>query len=306
MKSTEVAGREAEDIKNLVSKIIRGLGSPEPPLNLEHVRELLRLDRHYYRSTDTGLINEFISRMRIGTKQFLARPTLLIDAIRKFELSALWIPDSRRIMVDKAVPKLKWRWNETHEIGHSIIPWHAPFLHGDTQTTLNLKCHEIIEAEANYAAGQLLFLQDRFIDDSRSLPATIESVKQLAADYGNTITSTLWRFIEETSEKPMVAIVSQHPKRPKPDFDPLQPCKYFIPSPTFRHHFGKVTELQLFAGIKDYCSYRSGGHLGNGEVRLADDRGAFHIFEFESFFNRYEALTLGSYKSQCRTAVAVL
>ena len=31
----------------------------------------------------------------------------------------------------KDEPKLKHRWNEAHEVGHSIIPWHKAYLHGD-------------------------------------------------------------------------------------------------------------------------------------------------------------------------------
>ena len=49
------------------------------------------------------------------------------------------------------------------EIGHDIIPWHADMMLGDTEQTLTPSCHEIIEAEANYAAGQLLFMASRFL-----------------------------------------------------------------------------------------------------------------------------------------------
>ena len=52
------------------------------------------------------------------------------------------------------------RWNEAHEVGHSIIPWHDNLLLGDNEFSLNPNCHEQMEAEANFAAGQLLFLQE--------------------------------------------------------------------------------------------------------------------------------------------------
>ncbi len=40
MKNIFVHGHEAEDIEEQVSKILRGLGNPEPPLSMEDVREL--------------------------------------------------------------------------------------------------------------------------------------------------------------------------------------------------------------------------------------------------------------------------
>ncbi|TXT34573.1 MAG: hypothetical protein FD138_1638, partial [Planctomycetota bacterium] len=80
MKTSLVSGHEAEDIQNQVRKVLRGLGNPEPPLRLDDVRELLRLDRQYYKSTDDGVLREFVSRMQIAGKQVLSRPMLVIDA----------------------------------------------------------------------------------------------------------------------------------------------------------------------------------------------------------------------------------
>ena len=42
-----------------------------------------------------------------------------------------------------------------------------------------------------------------------------------------------------------------------------------------------------------YCGSQSGGSLGASGVYLWDANGERHIFAFETFFNRYEALTLG-------------
>jgi len=122
MKSTAVEGYEAEDIRRQIRKILRGLGSPEPPLRLEDVRELLRLDRRFYTSTNPGAFREFVSRMRVAGKQLLHRPTLLLDVIKKADLKALYLPDKKRILIDASKPSLKHRWSESHEIAHSIIP----------------------------------------------------------------------------------------------------------------------------------------------------------------------------------------
>ena len=306
MKTSLVAGHEAEDIQNQVSKVLRGLGNPEPPLRLDDVRELLRLDRQYYKSTDDGVLREFVSRMQIAGKQVLSRPMLVIDAIRKWDLSALWVPDQKRIFIDSDKPKLKWRWHEAHEIGHSIIPWHASFLHGDDQATLRYSCHETIEAEANYAAGQLTFLQNRFVEEARSVAVpSIEKIKELATRYGNTVTSTFWRFVEESQDQPMVGLITDHPHRLADDFNPFQPCKHFIQSPKFRSQFRHVGEVNLFAQVAGYCGRQRGGMLGTAEIQLMDDNGNNHAFEFQSFSNTFEVLTLGVHKARCRTGVAV-
>lgn len=96
--------RATRDIDAVVSKILRDLGTPEPPLRLELVRELLSLDRQYYSSTDTGVLQEVVHRIRVGAKQAIKRPSLLLDLVRTRKLSALWIPDRRRILIDSELP----------------------------------------------------------------------------------------------------------------------------------------------------------------------------------------------------------
>ena len=84
-----------------------------------------------------------------------------------------------------------------------------------------------------------------------------------------------------------------HPARRKADFDAANPCRYCVESPPFRQRFGSLRETDLFATIVRYCGSQRGGSLGRSEVFLADLNGKRHVFEFETFFNRHEALTLG-------------
>ena len=123
--------KTVQDIDERVERILRGLGNPEPPLQLNDVRELLKLDRQFYTTDDPGILQETVSKIRIAGIQVYKRPTLLVDAIRKTSLQALYLPDQRRILLDKSLPKLKHRWNEGHEIGHSLIPWHEAIMLGD-------------------------------------------------------------------------------------------------------------------------------------------------------------------------------
>lgn len=308
MKNVRLGARTISDIDGQVAKVLRGLGNPEPPVDLLVVRELLKLDRGYYSTTDDGLLRETLSRLKVAGRQVLLRPTLLRDAVRSLSLKALYLPDQKRILLDQDLPPIKHRWNEAHEIGHDLIPWHAGMMLGDTEQTLTPACHEVMEAEANYAAGQLLFLAERFRAEAASTAPTLDLVRKLGKDFGNTVTSTLWRFVEQAhGDRPMVALVSghPHPAKRKPEFDASNPCRYCVESPLYRERFGHITEVDLFSAIVGYSGAQRGGTLGEAEIILNDRNGEQHVFAFETFFNSHEALTLGYWVRPHATSMRV-
>jgi hypothetical protein len=240
-------------------------------------------------------LNEWKRQVTIAGKQILERPSLLIDAIKKWDLRALFVPDRKRILIDTNLPSAKQRWVEGHEIGHSLIPWHINTMFGDDKHTVRPSCHAQTENEANFTAGQLLFFQQQFVEDARSLQPAISSVTALKKRYGNTITTTLWRYVEQ-SESPMLGGISEHPHRPTAEFDPLNPFRHFVGSTTFNERFSRTQETEIFNQMYGYCANRRGGPLGAADLLLTDDDGAGHVFHFETFFNQHEALTLGVYR----------
>jgi hypothetical protein len=137
MRNAFLDVRTTRDIDAVVSKILKGLGNPEPPLDLDDVRTLQKLDRQYYSSVEDGPLREYISKAYIGAKQVFLRPTLILEVVRKRSLKALYLPDRKRILIDSSEPQLKWRWNEAHEIIHSGVPWHQEAMFGDTEVTLS-------------------------------------------------------------------------------------------------------------------------------------------------------------------------
>jgi Zn-dependent peptidase ImmA (M78 family) len=301
LRNAFLKDRTAQDIDHQVGKVLRDLGSPEPPLKIEDVRELLRLDRQYYSSSDDGILREVAHRLKVAGKQLIKRPSLLVDVVKKWDLKALYLPDSKRILIDQDLHELKQRWGEAHEIGHDIIPWHQGLMLGDTKATLRPACHAQLESEANYAAGRLLFLQDQFREHVGGEP-DLKAIRKLARAFGNSITTALWRVVE-CLDVPAVAAVTVHPHRQGEDFDATKPCKYFIRSRRFEAEFGRIDELTMFAVVGEYCENKRGGPLGSADVILSDDRGEEHVFSFETFFNRYEALSLGLYRGKRKPVI---
>ena len=298
-KNRFLNNKTAADIDRRVERVLRGLGHPEPPLALPDVRELLKLDRAFYTAEDPGIAREVAHRIRVGAIQICLRPTLLLDAIRKASLQALYLPDRKRILLDRSLPEKKHRWHEAHEIGHSLIPWHEDAMFGDDKQTLSQDCREQVEAEANFTAARLLFLRERFTDEARSLDPSIKTVQGLHGIFGNTLSTTLYRFVEVAgAERPMVGMITDHPHqtRRSATFDPSRPCRHLIQSPAFARYFGRLSEADLFAAVASYCGSQSGGPLGEHQLILTDDNGSWHCFFFETFFNRYDALTLGIYR----------
>lgn len=292
MISSNLKPATASAIDKQVEKVIRGLGNPEPPLDLHAVRELLALDKKYYSTSADGILREKVSHLTVGMKRILQKPTLLLTAIRKLDLKALYVPEQRVILLDDGIPEAKRRWNEAHEIGHSILEWHGEMLLGDTQITLSPDCHQQIENEANFAAGRLLFLQERFGEECLATSLSIKNIKAISKAFGNSITSTLWRVVE-TIQTPAVGIVGHHPKYRTPDGESA--LRYFVRSPEFEKRFSSVSTESVLEQVRSYCSYSRKGPLGMALVSIRDDRGQEHEFSFETFHNGYDSLTLGIY-----------
>ena len=291
MKNLHLDTYTATDIDLQVSKILRDLGNPEPPLDLDKVRELLKLAKDYYSTTDDGVFKRWMHALKVAGKQIAERPAFLKDLVQSFRLDALCLFDEKRILISKELPEPKQRWAEGHEIGHTIIPWHGPISLGDDKYTLTANCHEAMEAEANYAARRLLFLRDRFRAQALSCPPTLKHVRELKKLFCNTMTTTFYALIEEL-DVPAFGLISDHPRRPTTAFNPQIPARHFITSLPFDTQFGHLTQKDLYRLVQKYCKYGS-WDLGNSDEVLVDGRGEAYVFHLETIFNSYDALTLG-------------
>lgn len=303
MRNHLLSERTTIEIDTIVERLLADLGHPEPPLSLDIVRDRLALDRSYYSATDHSVLRETAHCLIVAGKQVIKRPMLLLEAVRKCELKALFLPDQKRILIDSTLPELKQRWAEGHEVAHDLIPWHRNLTHGDPLHSLSQNCHVKIEAEANFAAGRLLFLRDRYSKELLASPVTFERVKSLSAAFGNTITSGLWRCVE-TLETPTVGMVSAHPWAAAAGH-PSSPVRYFIRNHHFEKQFANITEGTLFRLLAGVVHRRGGGLIGAKEITLQDSAGDNHVFMFECFSNTHETLTLGQYRGEQRAVVVV-
>lgn len=280
-------------INERVDRLLKDLGHPSPPLCLEDVRELLRLDLKHYSSSDVNWLQEKVHLMRVAGKQVAARPLLILDVVKKLSLKALILPDRGRILIDTELPPPKQRWSEAHEVVHKVLPWHDGVAFGDREKELRTTCHQIIESEANYGAGRLLFLGPRFRDEVMASSVSMDRVKVLSKAFGNSLTTTLWRVVENLDE-PTVGLVSVHPHEVCDGATP--PIRYFIRSRSFAAQFAHVTDEHLFRMLASVVKRTGGGPIGSREVVLADVDGSDHVFWFECFNNKYDTLTLGTYR----------
>ena len=299
-KNVIIRAKNASDIDSKVERVLKDLGNPEPPLELDIVRELLKLDFAYYTANDPSVLQTVVSKLNMAGKQLLARPSRILDAVRKWDLRALYIPDQKQILLDGDQPSLKHRWHEAHEIGHSLLPWHAGAMLGDNERTLAPACHEVLEAEANFAAGRLLFLRERFSEECLATDPSFDALKSLKSKFGNTYTTTFWRGVETWGQRlPVVGLITGHPHvaHRAADFDPCTPCKHFIQSGAFAECFSMVRETDVFDRVVDYCKGSRSGPLGGADILLTDDNGEGHVFRFESFSFYHQTLTLGVYQT---------
>ena len=152
---------------------------------------------------------------------------------------------------------------------------------GDNEHTFIPSCHAHLEAEANFAAGRLLFLRDRFAEECLAQNPSFNALKEIKKTYGNTHTTTVWRGVETWgNEMPIIVLITEHPSRTRrsANFNSKEPCKHFIRSSAFAEKFSSVRETDVFDQIVGYCRGNKAGPLGEADVPLTDGNGEGHVF----------------------------
>ncbi len=272
------------EIERIAAATLRDAGLTEPPLSVEELLQYVQLHRDYYDLANPGFLDRAKHKLRIHGHK-------LVDIINKVRLQAVLLFDENRICIDQELPKIKHPWASCHETGHRLLPWHKPFFFGDTAQTLDPAYQVDLEAEANYAAGRLLFLGNRFTEEARDLVPTIKTVKFLAKRYQASLTTTLRRYVEQGPDLAMVMLVSTPPWGKQPD-DQEHLWRHFVPSGRFLTLFPEISAESLRTALDRHAARRRGGMVAEFRLELVDDRGDRHELRAWSFYNQHYLLTL--------------
>lgn len=272
------------EIRRIAAATLRDASLTEPPLSVERLLDHVQLYRDYYDLSDPTFLDRAKHKLRITGR-------MLVDIVAKIRLQAVLLFDEGRICIDEDLPKIKHPWASCHETGHRLLPWHKPYFFGDTAQTLGPAYQADLEEEANYAAGRLLFMGDRFSQEARDVAPTVDGVKVLAKRYRTSLTSTLRRYVEEGPDVAMAMLVSTPSWSEKPA-DQENRWRYFVPSPRFAQLFPDASAESLRAVVDGHAAYRRGGTVADFGLGLLDIVGELHDLRAWSFNNQYYLLTL--------------
>ncbi len=273
-----------QEIDCAVRRTLREAGLRDPPIKIEDILEHLAIDRAFYDLEDPSLMQRFMHKIRIGKRR-------LIAIKEKIRLAALWLPDEAEIWVDSSLHDAKKEWASFHDSAHTILEWHRPYFLGDTAQTLNPDFQEMLEEEANYGASGLMFGGETFTAEALDTDPCLESVFALKKRYRKSILTTLRRFVAFSHDHPMAMLVSSPHWEPKPA-DQQYRWRHFVGSDRFRDEFSCVGAEMILAEVDANTTIRTGGPVGNFVLCLPDVNGDQHAFFAESFYNKYNILTL--------------
>jgi Zn-dependent peptidase ImmA (M78 family) len=278
------------EIEKENTKILKEIGIKRPPARVEDILEYLDLHRRYYNIEDPNLLQRFWHKVEVQKFKFF-------KLMKKVKLVAMWFPNESEIYIDSTLPDPKQKWATHHEIEHRILPWHRSFYLGDTVQTLDPNYQEMLEIEANFGASYLMFCGDLFKKEALDTKPEWNSIHLLSKRYGNSMVTTLRRYVNTTHDIPMAAFISTPNWLEKPG-DQENRYRIFDRSDKFKEQFGNVHPGILLSKIDDNTRKRRGGPIGDFSLFLKDINGNRHEFRAESFFNRHDVLTLLVYKTK--------
>jgi hypothetical protein len=271
------------EIDRIAVKILKEARLIEPPIQIEHVLEHLKVHRKFYDLEDPTLRQRFAHKLRIGSQRIL-------QIARKIKLVAIWAPDEHEILVDQSQPAPKQLWASFHDATHGILPWHKEFFLGETAQTLEPYYQDLLEEDANYGASVLMF-GPRFTEEAINLPLGWGAIEQLKKTHNKSYVTVLRRYVEHGPNQSLAGIISTAHWRSKPD-DQLTRCRHFVRSKEFAAMFPTVTGDDLCRSIDSNTLMRRGGPVGRFEIALRDVIGKNRTFLGESFYNGHYVLTL--------------
>jgi hypothetical protein len=273
-----------QQIDKAVERVLAEAGIKTPPVRVEDLLDYLRVHRDFYNLQDPVLLQRFWHKVKVQKQK-------LIQVVNRIKLSAVWLPNEERILVDQSQPQPKQEWASFHDGLHRILDWHRPFFLGDTATTLDPDYQETLEEEANYGASAAMFCGRAFTADARDVAPNWSGLQQMKQKYRKSWVTTLRRFVEHGHDLPMAMMVSTPPWLRKPDNQENR-YRHFVGSSRFDSQFPDVITEDIRDEIDRNTRYRRGGPVGEFSIAIRDANGNLNEFLGESFFNQHDILTL--------------
>lgn len=284
-------------IDKLVERVLKEASLNEPPICIEDLLSHLEIDRDFYDLEDPSLLRRMQHKIKVWGHWGHKR---LINVAKKIRLSAVWLPDREKILIDSSLPPPKQKWASFHDVTHSLLPWQKIYFLGDTAETLDPDIQFQLEAEAHYGASALMFGGKLFTKEALDTIPQWSSIETLTRRYDSSYPTTLRRYVQFSHDLAMVLIVSTPWWMGIPD-DQKYPCRHFVRSRRFEAGFGNITAQELVDQICDNTTKRRGGPVGDYGLSLLDINGTPHEFRAESFFNQHYLLTLIVYQKPLTT-----
>lgn len=199
--------------------------------------------------------------------------------------------EEKVIYLDLTQPVKRMNFVKLHEIGHNVLPWQKDIMqYLDSDETLDESTQEEFEAEANYFASSTLFQQDRFLDEVKGLPLSIETSIHLGKYFGSSVHAALRRYVEVSPKR--CALLVLEDITPK-GTQPFCSVKNFFASKKFENEFGFIEwKLQLgykWLFVQDY--YHGKKMKKDGSITLSTENGEVD-FTYHFFNNSYNAFVL--------------
>ena len=272
------------EIRAVTWRLLRDAGATEPPVLIPGVVGYLELHQQFYDLQDPSFLDRAKHRVMVHGRR-------LVDIVRKIKLSAVLLYDEDRIVLDGQLPKRKHDWATSHEVGHRVLPWHKPYFYGDTAQTLDPDWQEMLEAEANYAASEIMFCGPVFDREARDLVPSWSAIDALVLRHSKSLTTTLRRYVERNPEHAMAMLVSTPCWLATP-VGQQHRWRHFVVSPRFASEFAETEAGELARLVDANASRRRGGPVADFGCKLCDTSGDRREFHAESFFNSHDILTL--------------
>ena len=125
-------------------------------------------------------------------------------------LGALWF-EERALFVERTQSRARRRFTEAHEIGHLLCPWHRAAVRLDTAGELFGALGVGIEAEANLAAGELIFQGGRFTAEAAAGERSLRTPLALADAYGASGHAAAHHYVERHADAMALLIAGRWP-----------------------------------------------------------------------------------------------